>query len=180
MDIAFVLLLLMLLYNKDFMKQLFVAVSFVAGKEIIKYIIVVINQGEYWVSSKFSVVLLKKITTMKEAKMWSYILSATNGLVYVLLYTLLLIVYFSMISRKFVRKDYQFKIHEYAFLILPNVSTLCISITLKMMILSVQNSTAANVFEKVPATMFWVPLICFLLLGVNISSVMLFQKLVQL
>ncbi len=35
-------------------------------------------------------------------------------------------------------------------------------------------------FDKVPATMFWVPLICFLLLGVNISSVMLFQKLVQL
>jgi len=179
-DIAFVLLLLMLLYDKDFLKQLFVAVSFVAGKEIIKYIIVVINQGEYWVISKFSVVLLKKITTMKEAEMWSYILGITNGFVYILLYALLLIVYFSLISRKFVRKEYQFQIHEYAFLILPNVSILCISITLRLMILSVQNSTTANVFEKVPATMFWVPLICFLLLGVNISSVMLFQKLVQL
>lgn len=179
-DIAFVLLLLILLYDKDFLKQLFVAVSFVAGKEIIKYIIVVINQGEYWVISKFSVVMLKKITTMKEAEMWSFILSVTNGLVYVLLYILLLIVYFSMISRKFVRKDYQFKIHEYAFLILPNVSTLCISVTLKLMIVSVQNGTTANVFDKVPATMFWVPLICFLLLGVNISSVMLFQKVVQL
>lgn len=179
-DIAFILLLLMLLYNKDFLKQLFVAVSFVAGKEIIKYIMVVINQGEYWVISKLAVVLLKKITTMKEAEMWSYILGVANGLVYILLYALLLIVYFSLISRKFVRKDYQFKIHEYAFLILPNVSTLCISITLKLMILSVQNSTTVNVFEKVPATLFWVPLICFLLLGVNISSVMLFQKLVQL
>lgn len=179
-DITFVLLLLMLLYDKDFLKQLFVAVSFVAGKEIIKYIIAVINQGEYWAISKFSVVLLKKITTMKEADMWSHILSVTNGLVYVLLYALLLIVYFSMISRKFVRKDYQFKIHEYAFLILPHVSTLCISVTLKLMILSVQNGTTANVFEKVPATLFWVPLICFLLLGVNISSIMLFQKLVQL
>ena len=179
-DIAFVLLLLMLLYNKDFLKQLFVAVSFVAGKEIIKYIIVVINQGEYWIISKFSAALLRQITTMKEAEMWSYILSIANGIVYVLLYALLMIVYFSMISRKFVRKDYQFKIHEYAFLILPNVSTLCISITLKLMLLSVQNSTRADMFEKVPATMFWVPLICFLLLGVNISSVILFQKLVQL
>ena len=179
-DIAFVLLLLILLYNKDFLKQLFVAVSFVAGKEIIKYIMVVINQGEYWVISKFSVVLLKKITTMKEADIWSFILSVANGLVFILLYALLMIVYFSMISRKFVRKDYQFKIHEYAFLILPNVSTLCISITLRLMILSVQNNTTADMFEKVPATMFWVPLICFLLLGVNISSVMLFQKLVQL
>ena len=180
MDIVCVLLLLMLLYNRDFLKQLFVSVSFVAGKEIIKYIIVVINQGEYWVISKFSVVLLKKITTVKEAEMWSDILSVANGLVYVLLYTLLLIVYFSMISRKFVRKDYQFQIHEYAFLILPNVSTLCISITLKMLIYTVENGMTVIMFDKVPAAMFWVPLICFLLLGVNISSVMLFQKLVQL
>ncbi|MDE6025738.1 MAG: GHKL domain-containing protein [Lachnospiraceae bacterium] len=179
-NIAVVLLLLMLLYNKDFLKQLFVAVSFVAGKEIIIYIIVVINYGEIWVSSKFLAVLLKKITTMKESEMWICIFNVTNVLVLILFYTLLLIVYFSIISRKFVRKDYQFKKHEYTFLILPNVSTLCISITIRIMILSVKNSTSATLFQEVPATMFWVPFICFLLLGVNISSVMLFQKLVQL
>lgn len=179
-DIAFVLLLLMLLYNKDFLKQLFVAVSFVAGKEIIKYIIVVMNYGEYWAISKFSIVLLKKITTMKEVEIWSAVFGVTKGLVNILLYALLLIVYLSIISRKFVRKDYHFKIHEYAFLILPNVSTLCISITLKILIFTVENGMTVIMFDKVPATMFWVPLICFLLLGVNISSVMLFQKLVQL
>lgn len=59
-DIAFVLLLLMLLYNKDFLKQLFVAVSFVAGKEIIKYIIVIMNYGEYWVIHKFSLFFLNQ------------------------------------------------------------------------------------------------------------------------
>lgn len=179
-DIVFVLLLLMLLYNKDFLKQLFVAVSFVAGKEIIKYIIVVMNYVEYWAISKFSIVLLKKITTMKEVEMWSAVFGVTKGIVTILLYALLLIVYLSIISRKFVRKDYHFKIHEYAFLILPNVSTLCISITLKILIFTVENGMTVIMFDKVPATMFWVPLICFLLLGVNISSVILFQKLVQL
>lgn len=179
-DIVFVLLLLMLLYNKDFLKQLFVAVSFVAGKEIIKYIIVVMNYGEHWAISKFSIVLLKKITTMKEVEMWSAVFGVANGLVNILLYALLLIVYLSIISRKFVRRDYHFKIHEYAFLILPSVSTLCISITLKILIFTVENGMTVIMFDKVPATMFWVPLICFLLLGVNISSVMLFQKLVQL
>ncbi len=59
-DIVFVLLFQMLLYNKDFLKQLFVAVSFVAGKEIIKYIIVVINYGQGWIISKFSVVLFPR------------------------------------------------------------------------------------------------------------------------
>lgn len=179
-DIVFVLLLLMLLYHKDFLKQLFVAVSFAAGKEIIKYIIVVMNYGEYWAISKFSIVLLKKITTMKEVEMWSAVFGVAKGIVTILLYALLLIVYLSIISRKFVRKDYHFKIHEYAFLILPNVSTLCISITLKILIFTVENGMTVIMFDKVPATMFWVPLICFLLLGVNISSVMLFQKLVQL
>lgn len=179
-DIAFVLLLQMLLYNKDFFKQLFVAVSFVAGKEIIKYIIVVMNYGEDWVISKFSLLLLKKITTMKEVELWGYIFGVARGLVYILFYALLLIVYLSIISKKFVRKDYLFKIHEYAFLILPNVSTLCISITLKILIFTVENGMKIIMFEKVPATMFWVPFICFLLLGVNIFSVILFQKLVQL
>ena len=179
-DIVFVLLLLMLLYHKDFLKQLFVAVSFAAGKEIIKYIIVVMNYGEYWAISKFSIVLLKKITTMKEVEMWSAVFGVAKGIVTILLYALLLIVYLSIISRKFVRKDYHFKIHEYAFLILPNVSTLCISITLKILIFTVENGMTVIMFDKVPATMFWVPLICFLLLGVNISSVMLFQTLVQL
>lgn len=179
-DIAFVLLLLMLLYNKDFLKQLFMAVSFVAGKEIIKYVIVVMNYGEDWVINRFSLVLLQKITTMKEVEVWSFVFGVTRGLVYILFYALLLIFYLSVISRKFVRKDYLFKIHEYAFLILPNVSTLCISITLKMLIYTVENGMTVIMFEKVPETMFWVPLICFLLLGVNISSVILFQKLVKL
>ena len=179
-DIVFVLLFQMLLYNKDFLKQLFVAVSFVAGKEIIKYIIVVINYGQSWIISKFSVVLLKKITTMKEVEICSYVFDITRGVVLVLLYALFLSVYFSIISRKFVRKDYQFQIHEYAFLILPGIATLCISITLKTLVFIVENGMTIIMFEKVPATMFWVPFICLLLLGVDIASVILFQKLIQL
>lgn len=179
-DIVFVLLFQMLLYNKDFLKQLFVAVSFVAGKEIIKYIIVVINYGQGWIISKFSVVLLKKITTMKEVEICSYVFDITRGVVLVLLYALFLSVYFSIISRKFIRKDYQFQIHEYAFLILPGIATLCISITLKTLVFIVENGMTIIMFEKVPATMFWVPFICLLLLGVDIASVILFQKLIQL
>ena len=48
------------------------------------------------------------------------------------------------------------------------------------MIITLENGTSTIMFEKVPATMFWVPLICFLLLGVIIASVILFQKMVQL
>ena len=123
---------------------------------------------------------LKKITTMKEVESWSYVFNITRGLVLVLLYALLLSVYFSIISRKFVRKDYRFQIQEYAFLILPSAATLCISITLKTLVFIVENGMTIIMFEKVHETMFWVPFICLLLLVVVIASVMLFQKLIQL
>ncbi len=179
-DIAFVLLLQMLLYNKDLLKQLFVAVSFVAGKEIIKHIIVVLNYGQYWVSNKILAVFSEKITTMEKAKLWSIISNGIVWLIALLLYALLMIVYFSIISRKFIRKDYRLRVHEYVFLILPSVATLCISITIRILVITVENGMTTVMFAKIPATMFWVPIICLLLLGVNVSSITLFQKLVQL
>ena len=179
-DISVVLLLQILLYNKDLLKQLFVTVSFVAGKEIIKYIIVVLNNSHYRIFSKILTILLNKITTVEEVEMWNRIFNVSAWFAVIVPYTLLMILYLSVISRKFIRKDYQFQTHEYAFLIFPGVSALCISITLKMMMLSVENGIATTIFEKVPETMFWVPLICILLLGGVIVSVILFQKLIQL
>ena len=117
---------------------------------------------------------------MEEVEIWSCIFGITRGIILVLLYALFLSVYFSIISRKFVRKDYQLQIHEYAFLILPSAATLCISITLKTLIVIVENGMVIIMFEKVPVTMFWVPFICLLPLGVVIASVVLFQKLIQL
>lgn len=178
-DTALILLLQILLYNKDLLKQLFVAVSFVAGKEIIKYIIVVLNYGQYWVCNKFLIVFSNEITTLEKVKIWNFISDEIVCFISLFLYALLVVSYFSIISRKFIKKDYQFRIHEYAFLILPSAATLCISITLKIMIISVENGIAITIFEKVPETMFWIPLICFLLLGVVIVSIILFQKLVQ-
>lgn len=179
-DIAFVLLLQMLLYNKELLKQLFVAVSFVAGKEIIKHIIVVLNYGQFWVNNKILAVFSEKITTMEKAKMWSLISNGIVWLIALLLYALLMIVYFSIISRKFIRKDYRIRVHQYAFLILPSVATLCISITIRTLVITVENGMTTVIFEKIPVTMFWVPVVCLLLLSVNVSSVILFQNLVQL
>ena len=179
-DIAIILILQVLLYKKDLLKQFFVSVSFVAGREIIKHIIIVLNSSQYWIMGKFLSGLSYRITSIEAINMWDIILNLTTWLIIVLVYSLLMIVYLSIISKKFIRKDYKLQTHEYAFLILPNVSTLCIAITLKMLIIIVEDDMASVIFDKIPATMFWVPLICLLLLGVNISSVILFQKLVQL
>ena len=179
-NIAYFFLLQLLLYSDEPLKQVFVAVSFVAGRNIIRYIMMVLNSGLYSVFYGLSSDYISQIESAEEASRWIIISNTVTWSAVIVVYSLLLAVYFSLVSRKFTVKDYRFQPHEYAFLILPNIAILSISITLQMLIISVENEITVIIFDKVPATMFWIPLICVLLLGVNISSVILFQKLVQL
>ena len=179
-NIAIVFLLQLLLYRDEPLKQVFAAVSFVAGRNIIRYITIVVNTGLYQLIYELAEGYLSTIETVEEAERWYFF---TNGFIWtlvILVHSLLLTAYFSLVSKKFTGKDYRFQPQEYAFLILPNAAILCISITLQLLVVSVENEMTVVIFDKVPATMFWIPLICVLLLGVNISSVILFQRLVQL
>lgn len=74
---VFILLLQELLYLKDRSKQLFMAVSFVAGKEIIKYIIVVFNSILYliWGELTFYFIERKMMITKEEIENWSFAFS---------------------------------------------------------------------------------------------------------
>ena len=177
-DIAVVLLLQTLLYKKDLSKQFFVTVSFVAGKEIIKYVVSVLPA--IWCNIILFFVDPNTMKTSEQAEFLEFGLEFSMYMICILLYALMIITYLSVIGKKFIWKEYQLRTYEYSFLILPSIANLCISVTLKMMMISVENGIATTMFEKVPATMFWVPLICLLLLGVNISSVILLQKVVQL
>ena len=181
-DMVIVLFLSMLLYQKDLSKQFFVAVSFIGGKKIIVYIVIVMSIGLCNADWKISDTFLTQgwIDSIEKAKKWT---AASNGVIWVItlsMYLLLLAAYLFVMSAKFVKKDYRLQKHENAFLTLPSLASLCIAITLLMMILSTENGVTETIFERVPATLFWVPFICILLLGVNVSSVILFQKMVQL
>ncbi len=181
-DMVIVLFLQMVLYQKNLSKQFFVAVSFIGGKEIIIYIIIVLSIGLNYVRWKISYIFLEKevINSIDKAKSWTAVSNGILGTMIILLYALMIIVYFTVLATKFVKKDYYLQKHENAFLILPSIAALCIAITLRMMILPAENEVTSMMFDRVPATLFWVPLICILLLGVNVSSVILFQKMVQL
>ena len=181
-DMVLVLLLQMILYQKDLSKQFFVAVSFIGGEKIIIYIITVLFTGLSYAGWKISDAFLAKgwIDSIEKAEKWTAASNGMIGAITVLTYLLLLAAYLSVIAVKFVKKDYRLQKHENAFLTLPSIASLCISITLQMMILSTEKGVTETIFDRVPATLFWVPLICILLLGVNVSSVILFQKMVQL
>ena len=47
------------------------------------------------------------------------------------------------------------------------------------MLITVENGTMGFIFDTVPATLFWVPVICILLLGTVIANVTLFQSVVH-
>ena len=168
-------------FHKGTSSQLFVCFSFVAGKEIVKYIASVLNVALGAVAGKWLDTLIMQGQIVAN----NHVELVTNVMLYVMffasaiLYALILGIYLSLIHKKYVRKEYQLQIRENVFLILPSIAAVCISITLKMMIITVENGTTTLIYDTIPATLFWVPVICVLLLGTVIANVILFQNVVQ-
>lgn len=180
-NVCVLLLMQFPFFKKDIQKQLFVAFSFVAGKEIVKYIASTFSIActELW-HKTFDILLTKSVSnTLDKLYRWTDISIVVIVVICVLFYSFLLSIYLFLISRKFVKKDYLLQIQENVFLILPCIVALCISVTIKMMIRSIENGVTVLIFDTVPATKFWIPVICVLLLSAIVASVILFQKLVQ-
>lgn len=161
--------------------QLFVSFSFVAGKEIVKYVVSVANfaLGDFickWINL---LVMQGKIATDSQVETANSIMVTLMCLASTILYAAIMGIYLLLINKKYVRKEYHLKVGEKVFLILPSIAAICISITLRMMILTVENGTTALIFNTVPETMFWIPVICIMLLGTVIANVILFQNVVQ-
>lgn len=180
-NICILLFLQLLLFDRDWSKQIFIAFSFTAGKEIVKYIASVFSFifNELW--AKIPTFLLEREAahTLKEMHVLENILNAALSMIDALFYAVLLSLYLWLMSKKFVKKEYPLHMQENIFLILPCMAALCISITIKMMIVSVENGMTVIIYDTVPETKFWIPVICFLLLSAIVANVMLFQKLVQ-
>ena len=168
-------------FRKGASVQLFVCFSFVAGKEIVKYIVSVLNVALSEISWRWmnTLIMQGKIVSNAQIDTANNIMILVMSFVSAILYALILGIYLLLIIKKYVRKEYKLQIQENIFLILPSIAAVCISITLKMLLITVENGTTMVVFDTIPTTMFWVPLICILLLGAVIANVMLFQNVVQ-
>lgn len=180
-NVCVLLFMQFFLFEKDMQKQVFVAFSFVAGKESTKYIVSVFSIAFTGLWNKtFDILLAKSVSnTLDKLYHWTHISVIVIAVICVLFYAFLLSIYLFLISRKFVNKDYLLQVQENIFLVLPCVAALCISVTIKMMITSVENGMTVIIYDTVPATKFWIPVICILLLSAIVASVILFQKLVQ-
>lgn len=168
-------------FRKGASGQLFVCFSFVAGKEIVKYIASVLINILGLITSKWidNLIMQGKIIRLEQVENVNNAIMLIVSVVCVLLYALLIGVYLSLINKNYVRKEYRLQVRENVFLVLPSIAAICISITIKMMVLNVENGTTTLIYDTVPATMFWIPVICIMLLGAVIANVILFQNVVQ-
>lgn len=180
-NILLISVMQLIFFQKNIPGQLFVCFSFIAGKEIVKYIASVLNVvlaaaiGS-WVDG---LVQQGKIITRSQVETLNNTIILLMAFVSGIVYALILGMYLILINRKYVRKEYQLQIRENVFLILPSIAAICISVTLKMMIITVENGTTTLIYDTVPATLIWIPVICILLLGTVIANVILFQNVVQ-
>ena len=171
----------LLFFEGDFNRQIFVAISFIAGKELIRNIGSV---GYYLIShvtwNMFeSLVLEAENLTVKKADMFLNIYLLAQSLVSVGIYVGLMFTYLSVLSKKYIYKGYEPTPGECVFLLLPCVTGLGVSLTLKVIILKINERLSLLIYDKVPEVLIWIIVICLLLLGSIIAAMILFQCLIE-
>lgn len=180
LNICILLFMQSVFFQKDIQKQFFITFSFVAGTETAKYMFVTVDiviSG--WGNRILDYLLAEEIiNTIEKAVAAITIYNVVMTALCVLFYTLLLSGYLFLISREYVRKEYPLQIQENVFLVLPCIAVLCISVIISRITASLANELEIIIYDAVPSTKFWLPVIGILLLSTMIANVILFQKLV--
>lgn len=180
LNICILLFMQSVFFQKDIQKQFFITFSFVAGTETAKYMFVtfdIVISG--WGNRILDYLLAEEIiNTIEKAVAAIIIYNVVMTALCVLFYTLLLSGYLFLISREYVRKEYPLQIQENVFLVLPCIAVLCISVIISRITASLANELEIIIYDAVPSTKFWLPVIGVLLFSTMIANVILFQKLV--
>lgn len=180
LNICILLFMQSVFFQQYIQKQFFITFSFVAGTETAKYMFItfdIVISG--WGNRILDYLLAEEIiNTIEKAVAAITIYNVVMTTLCVLFYTLLLSGYLFLISREYVRKEYPLQIQENVFLVLPCIAVLCISVIISRITASLANELEIIIYDAVPSTKFWLPIIGILLLSTMIANVILFQKLV--
>lgn len=180
-NLAVLFALQSLLFKWDYKRQVFVTFSFAAGRGLIKYIISVL----FYLISMLTGGIIERIIsssegmTLERANAVSTTILIIQGMICVAVYVIILCVYLKTLSRKYIYKGYETSFGENIFLVFPCFAALCVSITMRILILRFSERLGVLVYEQVPETVFWIIVICVLLLGTIIATMMLFQYLIE-
>ena len=181
LDLALLGILEFIFFEQDFKRQMFAAISFTAGKELVRNIGSV---GYYLIShatwSLFeSLIIESENLSMEKADTFLNIYLFAQSLVSVAIYVGLMFTYLKVLSEKYIHKGYEPSPGESVFLILPCITGLGVSMTLRVMILKINERLSLLIYDKVPEVLIWIIVICILHLGSIIVAMMLFQYLIE-
>lgn len=181
LDLALLSILEFIFFELDFKRQIIAAISFTAGKELVRNIGSV---GYYLIShatwSLFeSLILESENLTMEKADTFLNIYLFAQSMASVVIYVGLMFTYLKVLSGKYIHKGYEPSPGESVFLILPCITGLGVSMTLRVIILKINERLSLLIYDKVPEVLIWIIVICFLLLGSIIAAMMLFQYLIE-
>ena len=80
--------------------------------------------------------------------------------------------YLWLVQRYFCGRDYVLSWTESSFLVFPCITVLMVELTLRVMAYSVDNSALMLIYYRVPETLFLLPLLSLLLLGMICGSIL--------
>ena len=185
-EIFIFFILLQKIFAENIFTKIFVIASFISGWDILRFTASPLSHAIFSVWSPawtFAINFLVEKNILPSDEI-IFLIGATNriavfGVILICraVQLVIFIFYLRTIEKNFSRKILKF--HESLFLILPCVTVLLIDFTIRLMIFSADNGANFLIYERVPQTVLLLPIVSLLLLGVIISSVILFKNFAQ-
>ena len=178
-----ILFLQKVFFEENRLRQIFVIASFIAGWDILRFLA---SPMAHAIFNAWSPLWIRLVESFVEFNNFS-METITNGMLIVnriVVFVVLAIcrgvqlglfsLYLKLITKNFTVADYGLNIQESIFLTFPCITVIFIDLTMRLMAYSVDNSEMMLIYERVPSTLILLPLVSLLLLGIVISSVILF------
>ena len=174
-------------FAKDKFRQLFVAVSFVSGWDILRFAVSPLAHAAFGVwGPAWAWAVNEAVELGVPAETVLFLMQISNDAAVFLIIAGcravqlgLLALYLRGIVNFFPPKDYALRFHDSLFLLFPCAAALVLDLTVRMLALSADNSALMLIYDRVPETLLLLPLASLLLLGMAVSSIVLFRGLVQ-
>lgn len=175
-------------FHTNWPRQVFALASFIAGWAVLRFAVsplsyvlfdfwnpfwnwlVEYSLAQEWISAEC---LLEHMGTINELVLMAVL--AFCRLVQLGIFAL----YLWLVQKFFCGRDYELSWTESLFLIVPCITVLVMDLTLRVMAYSVDNSALMLIYYRVPETLFLLPVVSLLLLGMIVTAVRLFRGMVQ-
>ena len=175
-------------FARDLAREIFVIVSFAAGWDILRFIasplahVILSAWSPIWAEIFNS--LIQRYPARTNDVIFAMEL-VNRAFIFITLTICravqfaVLIKYLRVIAKNFNRRDYELKLRDSLFLVLPCVTVSVIDVTVRLTAFSQNNGAMFLIYDREPATILLLPLVSLSLLGVIISSVIQFQNLIR-